>query len=54
MDQVVLCAALVAFIQPHAGVAHQAVGDHPPFPIETMLRIHCAQLWWNLIVSAGE
>jgi hypothetical protein len=19
----------------------------PPFPVETMLRIHCLQLWWT-------
>lgn len=48
MNQVVPWAALVALIQPFARGAHQALGGRPPFPIETMLRIHCLQLWWNL------
>ena len=41
-------AALIALIQPHARGAHRALGGRPPFPIETMLRIYCLQLWWNL------
>ena len=48
MNQVVPWTALVALIRPHARGAHQALGGRPPFPIETMLRIHCLQLWWNL------
>jgi transposase, IS5 family len=48
MNQVVPWAALVALIQPHARGAHQALGGRPPFAIETMLRIHCIQLWWSL------
>jgi IS5 family transposase len=48
MNQVVPWADLVALIRPHARGAHQALGGRPPFPIETMLRIHCLQLWWNL------
>jgi len=40
--------------QPHARGAHQALGGRPPFPIETMLRIHCLQLWWNLSDPAME
>jgi hypothetical protein len=51
---VVPWAALVALIQPHARGAHQALGGRPPFPIETMLRIHCLQLWWNLSDPAME
>jgi transposase, IS5 family len=54
MNQVVPWAALVALIQPHARGAHQALGGRPPFPIETMLRIHCLQLWWNLSDPAVE
>lgn len=54
MNQVVPWTALVAQIQPHARGAHQALGGRPPFPIETMLRIHCLQLWWNLSDPAME
>jgi len=54
MNQVVPWSALVALIQPHARGAHQALGGRPPFPIETMLRIHCLQLWWNLSDPAME
>lgn len=54
MNLVVPWAALVALIQPHARGAHQALGGRPPFPIETMLRIHCLQLWWNLSDPAME
>jgi IS5 family transposase len=54
MNQVVPWAALVALIQPHARGAHQALGGRPPFAIETMLRIHCLQLWWNLSDPAME
>jgi len=45
MNLVVPWPALIALIQPHARGAHQALGGWPPFPIETMLRIHCLQLW---------
>jgi transposase, IS5 family len=54
MNQVVPWGALVGLIQPHARGAHQALGGRPPFPIETMLRIHCLQLWWNLSDPAME
>ena len=54
MNQVVPWAVLVALAQPHARGAHQALGGRPPFPIETMLRIHCLQLWWNLSDPAME
>jgi len=54
MNRVVPWAALVGLIQPHARGAHQALGGRPPFPIETMLRIHCLQLWWNLSDPAME
>jgi transposase, IS5 family len=54
MNQVVPWGELVALIQPHARGAHQALGGRPPFPIVTMLRIHCLQLWWNLSDPAME
>lgn len=54
MNRVVPWAALVGLIQPHARGAHQALGGRPPFRVETMLRIHCLQLWWNLSDPAME
>lgn len=54
MNQVVPWGALVALIQPHVRGTHQALGGRPPFPVETMLRIHCLQLWWNLSDPAME
>jgi IS5 family transposase len=54
MNGVVPWAALVALIQPHVRGAHQALGGRPPFAVETMLRIHCLQLWWNLSDPAVE
>ena len=48
MERVVPWAELVALIASHARGAHQALGGRPPFAVETMLRIHCLQLWWNL------
>ncbi len=54
MNSVVPWAELVALIHPYARGAHQALGGRPPFPIETMLRIHCLQLWWNLSDPAME
>lgn len=54
MNQVVPWSALVALIHPHARGAHQALRGRPPFAVETMLRIHCLQLWWNLSDPAME
>ena len=54
MNRVVPWATLVGIIQPHARGAHQALGGRPPFAVETMLRIHCLQLWWNLSDPAME
>ena len=54
MNQVVPWAELVTLIQPHARGAHQSLGGRPPFAVETMLRIHCLQLWWNLSDPAVE
>ena len=54
MEKVVPWAELVALIAPHARGAHQALGGRPPFAVQTMLRIHCLQLWWNLSDPAME
>ncbi len=54
MNQVVPWAALVELIRPHARGAHQSLGGRPPFSIESMVRIHCLQLWWNLSDPAME
>lgn len=54
VTQVVPWGEWVALIQPHARGAHQALVGRPPFPIETILRIHCLQLWWNLSDPAME
>ena len=54
MNQVVPWAELISRIAPHARGAHQALGGRPPFAVETMLRIHCLQLWWNLSDPAME
>ena len=45
MNRLVPWAALVGIIQPQTRSAHQALGRRPPFALETMLRIHCLQLW---------
>ena len=54
MNKVVPWHALVALIQPHARGAHQALGGRPPFAVETMLRIHFLQQWFNLSDPAME
>ena len=54
MNQVVPWAALVALIQPHLRGAHQARAGRPPLAVQTMLPIHCLQLWWNLTDPAIE
>lgn len=54
MERVVPWGELVALIQLHARGAHQALGGRPPFAVQTMLRIHCLQLWWNLSDPAME
>jgi IS5 family transposase len=48
MEHVVPWPLLVGLIQPYARGAHQALGGRPQFAVETMLHIHCLQLWWNL------
>lgn len=47
MNLVVPWAELVALIAPHAPKPG-AKGGRPPFPIETMLRLHFLQQWFNL------
>jgi len=54
MNQVVPWSVRVTMIQPHARGARQALGGGPPFAVETMLRIHRLQLWWNLSDPAME
>ena len=51
MNQVVPWAALVAVIEPHSP---RAKTGRPPFAIETMLRIHYLQQWFNLSDPAME
>jgi transposase, IS5 family len=48
MNRVVPWAELVALIRSHQPVKVEVLGGRPATPIETMLRIHCLQLWWNL------
>ncbi len=45
MERVVPWAQLVALIEPHSP---RAKTGRPPFPIETMLRIHFLQQWFGL------
>lgn len=47
MNLVVPWTELVALITPHEP-ARGAKGGRPPFAVETMLRIHCLQQWFNL------
>lgn len=53
MNLVVPWAELVALIAPHAP-ARSAKGGRPPFTVQTMLRIHCLQQWFNLSAPAME
>ena len=51
MNLVVPWSELVALIAPHAPAAKTG---RPPFPVETMLRIHFLQQWFNLSDPAME
>jgi IS5 family transposase len=51
MERVVPWAQLVALIEPHSP---RAKTGRPPFPIETMLRIHFMQHWFGLSDPAME
>ena len=53
MNLVVPWSELVALIAPHAPV-RSAKGGRPPFAVETMLRIHFLQQWFNLSDPAME
>jgi len=53
MNRVVPWAELVALIAPFAP-ARSAKGGRPPFPVETLLRIHFLQQWFNLSDPAME
>lgn len=53
MNLVVPWAELVSLIAPHAP-APGAKGGRPPFPAQTMLRIHFLQQWFNLSDPAME
>ena len=53
MNLVVPWAELVSLIAPHAP-APGAKGGRPPFAVETMLRIHFVQQWFNLSDPAME
>ena len=51
MNHVVPWAALVALVTPHAPAGRRG---RPPFPVETMLRIHFMQQWFGLSDPAME
>ena len=53
MNLVVPWAELISLIAPHAP-APGAKGGRPPFAVETMLRIHFLQQWFNLSDPAME
>jgi IS5 family transposase len=53
MNRVVPWAELVALIAPFAP-ARSAKGGRPPFAVETLLRIHFLQQWFNLSDPAME
>jgi IS5 family transposase len=53
MNMVVPWFELVALIAPHAST-RSTKGGRPPFPVETMLRIHFLQQWFNLSDPAME
>ena len=51
MNRVVPWATLVALVTPHAPAGRRG---RPPFPVETMLRIHFMQQWFGLSDPAME
>ncbi|MBK8768321.1 MAG: IS5 family transposase [Burkholderiaceae bacterium] len=51
MNRVVPWAALVGLVTPHAPAGRRG---RPPFPVETMLRIHFMQQWFGLSDPAME
>ena len=53
MNLVVPWSELVALVTPHAPT-RSAKGGRPPFAVQTMLRIHFLQQWFNLSDPAME
>jgi len=51
MEKIILWPRLVAVIEPHYP---KAGNGRPPYPLETMLRIHCIQHWYNMSDPAME
>jgi IS5 family transposase len=51
MNRVVPWSALVELVSAHAPVGNKG---HPPFPLETMLRVHFMQQWFTLSDPAME
>jgi len=54
MEQVIPWLDLVALIAPHASSRRHGKAGRPPFAVETMLRIHLLQQWFNLSDPAME
>ena len=54
MSLVVPWTELVRLIEPYASEGTTAKGGRPPFPVETMLRIHFMQQWFGLSDPAME
>jgi IS5 family transposase len=54
MNLVVPWTELVSLIQPFSAKTGGAKGGRPPFPVETMLRIHFLQQWFGLSDPAME
>lgn len=51
MEKLIPWSRLVAVIEPHYP---KAGNGRPPYPLETMLRIHCMQHWYNMSDPAME
>ena len=51
MNRVAPWAALVVLVTPHVPTGRRG---RPPFPVETMLRIHFMQQWFGLFDPAME
>ena len=53
MEEVVPWSALIDLIEPHYP-KNSSDGGRPPYPLETMLRIHLMQQWYDLSDPAME
>jgi len=51
MEKLIPCSRLIAVIEPHYP---KAGNGRRPYPLNTMLRIHCIQHWYNLSDPAME